>query len=625
MKKKICGLAVLVGSFLMLTSCGDTWLEPVQPSGLNPDNAYSTYDGCMGLVTKLCAELRPEVMGRSTNMRWSLEGSDLAALVNGNPRDYNTMMVPSIGGKIQDFWDDTYKNITRAAMLVSRSETMDGTESEKAEIRAYGEFFLGYWYYRMITTYGNIPLITEEISAPKLDFRTSSCQRIISKMIPMLEDAVSSLPSSCDAGEISKAAAQMVLTKYYLMNGDFQLAADTASDIIGTPGLSLMKSRFGALVTTPNAKIPNPNVMTDLFYKYNASLPENTEKILVVLDDASAVGSSSSGSEKMREYLVEWYNGQYDTAQTDQTQSRTKGIGVRSTIDGATGGPGPFDFSSNAAENLQILWTGRGIGASKQTDYFAKRIWDGADFNGDMRHSQPNWYHMEDLVYNVKTSKLYGQHLVKENCSDTLRCWGEIVYNKVVVDEENRLSNDYNMLGGAQDWYIFRLAEAYLLRAEALVWLGKGDEAAADISVIRKRAGAKEFSGTATLDDVLDERARELYLEEFRRSELVRIAYTKAKLGQDGYSLENIGVKNWFYDRMSKKNNLFFDITTGETGYLSYGNNGNNVQIYRMSPYHIYWPIPESAINDNTLAVLNQNYGYVGYENNIEPIESDEE
>lgn len=621
MKKKIYGIAALIGTFLMLASCNDEWLEPVQPSGLNPDNTYSTYEGCMGLVTKLCAELRPEVMGRSSNMRWSLEGSDLAALVNGSPRDYNTMMVPSIGGKIQSFWDDSFKNITRAAMLVARSETMDASESDKAKIKAYGEFFLGYWYYRVITTYGNVPLITEEISSPKLDFQTSTCQRIINTMIPMLEEAVSNLPESCDAGEVSKAAAQMVLTKFYLMNGDFQLAADTATDIINTPGLALMKSRFGALVSTPNAKIPNANVMTDLFYKYNASLAENTEKILVVLDDVLANGNSSNGSEKMREYLVEWYNGQYDSPQPEQKQSRTKGKGVKSTIDGATGGPGPFDFSSDPAENLQILWTGRGIGASKQTDYFAKRIWDGSDFDTDMRHTQPNWYHMEDLVYNVKTSKVYGQHLVKENCSDTLRCWGEIVYNKVVVEEENRLESNYNVLGGYQDWYIFRLAEAYLLRAEAYTWLDKGSEAAADISVIRQRAGAKPFTGAATLDDVLDERARELYIEEFRRSELVRIAYTKAKLGQDGYSLENIGTKNWFYDRMSRKNNLFFDITTGETGYLSYGNNGNNLQIYRMSPYHIYWPIPETAINDNTLAVLNQNYGYVGYEDNVAPLE----
>lgn len=623
--KRITSIIAIMAILSIAVSCGDKWLEPVQPSNLNPDNAYSTYEGCKGLVTKLCKELRPEVLGRNSNMKWSLEGSDLAALVNGSPRDYDGMMVPSIGSKPESFWDDTYKNISRAAMLVTRSESIDGTSEQRDEIKAYGEFFLGYWYYRLITTYGDVPLITSEVSSPKLDYRTSSQQRIIDKMIGFLEHSTEHLPQSASAGEISKPAAQMVLTKYYLMNGEFQKAYDCATEIISTPGLALMKRRFGALASSTNPKIPNPNVMTDLFYKYNASLDENTEKILVVLDDPYSVAALSAGSERMREFLVEWYNGQYDTPQPEQNHSRNKGVGTKSTIDGGTGGSGPFSISSDPGLDLQILWTGRGIGASKHTWYFSSEIWASEDFRNDMRHSQPNWYKMEDLVYNVKTSKLYGQHLVKENCSDTLRCWGDIIYNKTVVDDETRLATNYNMLGGALDWYIFRLAEAYLLRAEASVWLGKGDEAASDISVIRERAGAASLSGSATLDDVLDERARELFLEEFRRSELVRISYIMAKLGKNGYSFENIGTNNWYYDRMKSKNNLFFNTLTGESGYLSYGDGGNNLQTYRMSPFHIYWPVPESAINDNSLSTINQNYGYIGYENNLPALNSDED
>ena len=605
-------------------ACSDKWLVPEQPSALDPNNAYSTYTGCMGLVTKLCKDLRLESLGRHSNMKWAYENSDLAVLVNGSPRDLDAQLTPSFGSKPKDFWDETFKNVTRAAMLVSRSATIDGSQSQRDEIRAYGEFFLGYWYYRLITTYGNVPLITEEVDYPKLDFRTSTQQRIINHMIPMLEDAVKYLPDNMSAGSVSKAAGYMILTKYYLMNGDFTKAEQSASAVISTPGLSLMKNRFGSLLTESNPKIPNPNVMTDLFYKYNPSLPENTEAILVILDDPYAEGGSTTsggggGGERMREFLVEWYNGQYDEPQAVQ-QRRNGGTGVKSTIDGSTGGPGPFTISTDASQNLQILWTGRGIGANKKTYYFSKEIWGSPDFENDMRHNAPNWYPMEALVYNVKTSKLYGQNLVFENCSDTLRCWDDIQYNKVCVDDEKRALDDFNMLGGFQDWYIYRLAEAYLMRAEALVWQGRGDEAAADLTEVRTRAGATAFSGTATLDDVLDERARELFLEEFRRNELVRISFTMAKLGKDGYSLENIGTKNWYYDRMSKKNNIYFDTTTGTPAGLSYGDGGNNVQIYRMSPFHIFWPIPESAIKDNTLAVLNQNYGYVGYENNIAPL-----
>ena len=46
------------------------------------------------------------------------------------------------------------------------------------------------------------------------------------------------------------------------------------------------------------------------------------------------------------------------------------------------------------------------------------------------------------------------------------------------------------MQGGHTDWYVFRLAETYLLRAEAYFWKGELANAAADINAVRTRAGA---------------------------------------------------------------------------------------------------------------------------------------
>ncbi len=625
MKKTYLYISVLF--FVLLSaSCTKSWLKPENPSDLTPDNAYSTFQGSKALVAQMCKNLRPEVMGRNSNMKWAFEGSDLAVLVNGSPRNWNTQLVPSIGSKVKDFWDNAYKEISRAAMLNTRSAQLKGTKEQQDQIRAYGEFFLGYWYYRLITTYGDVPLVTEEVAYPKLDFQTSTKQRIITKMISLLSDAVQYLPVSAPPGEVNRAAGYMVLTKFYLMDGQFDKALETSTAVINSPGLSLMRSRFGALVGTTNPKIPNPNIMTDLFYKYNPSNPANTEQILVVLDDPYAGGGSTTpggggGGERMREFLVEWYNGQYDRPQTVQSGLRLNGIGTRSTIDGATGGPGPYTISSDVKQNLQILWTGRGIGAQKKTWYFTNGLWAGSDFVNDMRHSAPNWYPMDSLVYNVKSSSLYGKKLIKANCSDTIRCWDDIPYNKIVVDTEKRAPGDYNMLGGFQDWYIFRLAEAYLMRAEALVWLGRGAEAAVDVNVIRTRAGARPMSGAATLDDVFDERARELFLEEFRRNELVRVAFTKAKLQQEGYSLATLSQKNWYYDRMSRTNNIFFNVASGQPRHFAYGDGGTNVLVYEMSPFHVFWPVPESAINDNTKAQLNQNFGYIGYEKNVAPLD----
>ncbi len=69
---------------------------------------------------------------------------------------------------------------------------------------------------------------------------------------------------------------------------------------------------------------------------------------------------------------------------------------------------------------------------------------------------------------------------------------------------------------------ILRLAEMYLIRAEARVKQGNGTGATADVNVIRNRAGLADFAGTVTLADVLDEKNREFAFEGHRTFDLWR-------------------------------------------------------------------------------------------------------
>jgi len=93
----------------------------------------------------------------------------------------------------------------------------------------------------------------------------------------------------------------------------------------------------------------------------------------------------------------------------------------------------------------------------------------------------------------------------------------------------------------------------------------------------------------------------------FGEQEVMKILDLMALLKLNGYTLETISEKNYYYDKVIQNNQFYRN---------KYVYNG---MIYSIAPYHIYWPIPESAIQDNTLATLNQNFGYVGYENNIAP------
>ena len=120
------------------------------------------------------------------------------------------------------------------------------------------------------------------------------------------------------------------------------------------------------------------------------------------------------------------------------------------------------------------------------------------------------------------------------------------------------------------DWYDMRLAETYLLRAEACLMKGDLSAAAVDINVVRKRAGASLITASdVTIDFILDERLRELGIEEKRR-------LTLSRMGK-------------LYERTVKYNVY----------------NAPNIH-----EHHQLYPIPQSEIDANVGAVLEQNPGY---------------
>ncbi|MDR1763175.1 MAG: RagB/SusD family nutrient uptake outer membrane protein [Dysgonamonadaceae bacterium] len=78
------------------------------------------------------------------------------------------------------------------------------------------------------------------------------------------------------------------------------------------------------------------------------------------------------------------------------------------------------------------------------------------------------------------------------------------------------------------DFPLFRLAEQYLIYAEAVVRGGSGSKADAVgyVNQLRARAGVANVSeANMTANFLLDERARELYWECFRRTDLIRYGF----------------------------------------------------------------------------------------------------
>jgi len=107
--------------------------------------------------------------------------------------------------------------------------------------------------------------------------------------------------------------------------------------------------------------------------------------------------------------------------------------------------------------------------------------------------------------------------------------YGIGVYKFTARNTNGSLPANYNTAFACTDFPVFRLADAYMMRAEALYRTGGDaniDLAVADINKIRERAYGNT-SGNITaadlnLDFIIDERGREFYYEAQRRTDLIR-------------------------------------------------------------------------------------------------------
>ena len=82
--------------------------------------------------------------------------------------------------------------------------------------------------------------------------------------------------------------------------------------------------------------------------------------------------------------------------------------------------------------------------------------------------------------------------------------------------------------GNLNATFIMRMAEVYLIAAEADIYLNGGTNAAKYLNKVRGRAGANPLTGGMTVRNVLDERGRELCGEYCRFYDLKRTGMFKS-------------------------------------------------------------------------------------------------
>ena len=593
-------LLIAFFTMFMVVNCEEDFLNPEELSFFTPGNALNTAEGMRGLLSRAMTNLRAEFYGDGAPMITENVFSEVAVEgttdKSGPAQDLNLLILPDANlnssntNRIGWYWNEWYEGIKYANTVISRiDDATYNSDAERNEILGTAYFHRAYRYYRLTQQFGDVPALFKEITSPRLDFASTERMTILERIKSDLEAAVNWVPDVVNKGEVSKGAVLHLLTKVNLAMGNFSEAIATSSQVIDGGMYALMTERFGV-----DKDDPTKNVVWDLHRPENKSLPENTEAILNVISRLGFEGSGSVTS-LMRQAVPLWWR-------------------FINTPDGANG----MSDSPNA-EIAHVQTYGRGIGRNRGTPYSTKYIW--TDDN-DLRHLWPNWVRMEDITYNAPSLKDAGNQYYNQPlqlftddgtilCSDTIRNWYDFPQYKLFIPDPERARPS----GGYSDWYVFRLAETYLLRAEAYFWNGDLASAAEDINQVRRRAGAADMMPSeVNIGSILDERARELYYEEPRNTELTRVAFILAQTGKTAYNGEKYDLgsfhqKNFWYDRIMESTDFY------NQGVITI--HGDE---YTMSPYHALYPIPASAINANTQGSINQNLGYPGAENNIPPL-----
>lgn len=550
--KKIFKLLLII-SLISTLSCNENeWLTEKPLDFYAPENSFNVPGDFNSALAKVY--LQTGVLMNS--------GND-ASLVFDYPSDvcldnhglehelnsYRNKLIPE-NNRVSGNWTACYRIIFDCNVIMNRIDNVNikfADEKQRNIYKAEAAFLRGFAYRLLAILYGGVPIVLEEVTSPKRDFVRSSIQDTWKQIIKDYTFAAQNLPAQSELkvdGRLTKGAAYHALAEAYIINKEWDNAINAATTVISSPDYALMTTRFGTWKDKPG------DVYYDLFRRgnvnYKGKAGINKEAIWV----------------DQYEYLVPGGG---------HSNQITRFLG--STYWQLVGNDGKNLFFGHSSQN-----GGRGIGWLIPTPYVLTNIWNDPN---DIRNSSYNI--IRDVKADNPASAYYGQFIVASGSftkfNNALNRWWSAIFTKTAPVNDFPAETLANPATGAtttaaietfNDTYYFRLAETYLLRAEAYLGKGDKDKAASDINAVRTRAKASLVEASkVNINYILDERARELYFEEKRVLTLMRLGMQKERV--DTY---NIMSKDQIIER------------------------------------NILWPIPQSEIERNTEAKLEQNPGY---------------
>lgn len=399
-------------------------------------------------------------------------------------------------------WDELYKGINTCNAVIDRAPNVTGVADNVKKLRvAEAKFLRGHYYYLLHQQYGGVDLRLTETLVPTKETKRATDAEMYAAIIKDLSDAVTDLEAkaqSSDYGRATKPHAQALLAKVYLAKGySTQKAADDF-----TKAADLLKE-----------------VSTKYGYK--------------LLDDFSAVFDENNQNHSEVVFAVQY------------------------TSDALTNGTGNslhlyfgMQYDVQPGMKRDTYW-GRPFKRLRPTEYLINTVF--ADRVNDSRYKKTfrdTWLSNNPGTYNAasfddsKTKVTFaagdtaifipGYEMTKEvRATKKYQVLVPSKYSEALFPTLQKFFDskrpDMTYEPGSRDYYVVRLADVYLMLAEALFQSGDKAGAAEALNMVRYRAGwpgkkdkmlidAKDL----TMETIIEERARELAGEQTRWLDLKR-------------------------------------------------------------------------------------------------------
>ncbi len=470
-------ILIAAGLVITLSACKKDFVEVTPEGQFLSVNYYANEDQAFSALVAVYDVMRKNSGGFENMIALMNSGSDDHVTGGGGADDGKqlqsfsnyTMTADLMGGS---YWNDHYQGVFRANILLKKLPGVPMDGNKKARFEAEAKALRALYYFNLVRLFRNIPLLLEPLTATNIyDVTQEAPEKVYAQIEKDLTEAIAVLPGSIaavtDAGRLTKGAAMALLGKVYLYEKKNDLAARQLAEVNG----------------------PVPGDASPLGYK-----------LLTRFSDLWVVSNKFNSESILEETHSAAGNSNWDFWGSGRDEGNTLNVMV-----------GPRSYSRPANSTAPSLPSGWSFNVFTQDFY-------------DFIKSDPRF---AATVFDLKALKAAGQADYIEGYQNT-----GYFLNKFLPR-----TSDVSTGGGAtelnyrQNTYIIRLADTYLMEAEALN--ATGARAQALLDAVRNRVGLP--SAPVSMVAIKRERRAELAGEGHRWFDLVRWGDAPTVLGSRGF------------------------------------------------------------------------------------------